>query len=360
MDGVHDLTRSVLGVLFIAVLIAACFWILSPFLLSAVWATMIVVASWPFMLWLQAWLWNRRSLAVLVLTVLLLLGLVVPLWFAVAAVVDHAEEIAGWAKSLATMTLPPPPPAVSTIPLVGDKIAKAWTQWIGVGAAELLTRFAPYMAVAVKWFAAQAGSIGVTTIQFLLTVIIAAILYARGETVVHGVMLFGRRLAGPRGENSVRLAGQAIRGVALGVVVTAVAQAVFAGIGLAVTGVPFAAILTVAMLILAIAQIGPFPVLVAAIFWMYWKSGPFWGTVLLIWSIPAVTLDNLLRPILIKRGADLPLLLIFTGVIGGLTAFGLVGIFVGPVVLAVSYTLLQDWVSAEPSEPHPSSGAAGT
>jgi len=145
----------------------------------------------------------------------------------------------------------------------------------------------------------------------------------------------------------VVLAGQAIRGVALGVGVTAVVQSALGGIGLAIVGIPFAGLLTAVMLLLCIAQLGPGLVLFSAVVWVYWSGDSGWGTFLLIWSVIVVVLDNFLRPVLIKLGADLPLLLILAGVIGGLFAFGLVGIFVGPVVLAVVYTLLGEWISDE-------------
>jgi predicted PurR-regulated permease PerM len=145
----------------------------------------------------------------------------------------------------------------------------------------------------------------------------------------------------------VSLAGQAIRGVALGVVVTALAQSVLGGITLAVAGVPLSPILTAVMFMLTIAQIGPLPVLAPAVIWLYWRGSTGWGTFLLVSTALVGTMDNFIRPVLIKKGADLPLLLIFVGVIGGLTTFGLIGIFVGPVVLAVAYTLLKAWVNPE-------------
>jgi predicted PurR-regulated permease PerM len=137
----------------------------------------------------------------------------------------------------------------------------------------------------------------------------------------------------------------------MGVVVTALAQAIFSGAGLGIAGVPFASVLTIAMFVLAIAQIGVLPVMIPAVIWSYKEQGVGWGTALLVWSILATTLDNFLRPFLIKKGADLPLLLIFAGVIGGLVSFGLTGIFVGPVVLGIAYTLLEDWVRSEPQGP---------
>jgi predicted PurR-regulated permease PerM len=170
-------------------------------------------------------------------------------------------------------------------------------------------------------------------------------MYARGEHAAATSLRFARRLAGERGVQSVRMAGQAIRGVALGVVGTALAQSAVAGLGLVAAGVPFAAVLVALIFMLCIAQIGPGPVLIPAIIWMYATQDAIWATVLLIFSVFAVTLDNILRPILIHRGAHLPLLLILVGVIGGLIVFGLIGLFVGPTILAVGYTLMQAWIA---------------
>jgi predicted PurR-regulated permease PerM len=183
--------------------------------------------------------------------------------------------------------------------------------------------------------------------EFLLTVIIAAIFYANGETAAHGAERFARRLAGPQGENAVHLAGQAIRGVALGVVVTAILQTTAAGLGIMIVGVPFATILTAVIFMMCVAQLGPALVLIPAVFWAYSTHGGVWGTGFLVWTLFCMTFDNVLRPVLIRRGADLPLLLIFSGVIGGLVSFGVIGLFIGPVVLAVAYTLLADWVSED-------------
>jgi predicted PurR-regulated permease PerM len=129
------------------------------------------------------------------------------------------------------------------------------------------------------------------------------------------------------------------------VALTAIIQSVLGGIGLAVAGVPAATVLTAVMFILCVAQIGPGLVLIPSIILLYWSGDTLWGTLLLVWSVPVTLLDNFLRPALIKKGADLPLLLIFAGVVGGLIAFGIIGLFIGPVILAVSYTLLVAWVS---------------
>lgn len=341
----RELTRTFLGAIFLGALIVASLWILRPFLAAAIWATMIVVATWPAMLWLQARLWRRRGLAVAAMTVTLLLVFVVPLALAVGTIVSNADEIVVRLKSLATFRMPTPPDWIAGLPFVGAKVVLAWEQAAASGVEGLLARLMPYAGDVTKWFVAEASNVGFLFVQFLLTLVLAALMYARGEAAALEVARFGGRLAGERGENAVQLAGQAIRSVALGVVVTAVVQSGLGGVGLAIAGVPFAGLLTAVMLFLCIAQVGPSPVLVPAVIWLYWSGEAAWGTFLLVWSVIVVTMDNVLRPMLIKRGANLPLLLIFAGVIGGLLAFGLVGIFVGPVVLAVAYTLLKAWIN---------------
>jgi len=342
----HDLTRSVIAVLFLAVLIGGSFWILRPFLLSFIWATMIVVATWPVMLKVQARL-RRRALAVVVMTGVMLLVFVVPLVLAIQALVANMDTITGWMRSLADSRIPPPPEWLQKIPLLGAEITKHWTGIAAAGQGELAARLAPYTTDVAKWLAGGFGSVGVLALEFLLTVVLAGVMYAQGESARNGVIRFGRRLAGDRGENVVTLAGQAIRAVALGVVVTALVQTVLAGLGLAVAGVPFAAFLTAVILLLCIAQIGPVVVLLPAAIWLLWNDVTGWGVALLVWTVVVGMLDNFLRPMLIRKGADLPLLLIFAGVIGGLIAFGIIGLFVGPVVLAVTYTLLKQWVGEQ-------------
>ena len=345
-----ELTRMVLSVLLIAILIGASFWILRPFLLSAVWAVMIVVATWPLMLKVQAMV-RRRAFAVIAMTGAMLLIFVVPLLLAIQALVGNMDAITRWLKSLPSWVIPPPPEWVSSIPLIGGKIAERWTDIAAAGTSELLTRLQPFMNDAARWLAGAFGSVGVLTIEFFLTVVIAAIMFAQGEAAREAIIRFGRRLAQNRGESVVILAGQAIRAVALGVVVTALVQTVLAGLGLAIAGVPFAGVLTAVILFSCIAQIGPIIVLAPAVIWLFWTDATGWAIALLIWTVIVGALDNILRPMLIRKGADLPLLLIFAGVIGGLIAFGIIGLFVGPVVLAVSYTLLKEWVSEQPMHP---------
>jgi predicted PurR-regulated permease PerM len=346
----RDITRNVLAVIFIVILIGSSIWILRPFLGALVWAATIVVSTWPLMCSLQTWLWNKRALAVTVLTVLLLCVLVVPLTLAIGTIVSNVDDIAAGVRSLAAFRMPAPPAWLASLPLVGSKAVELWELVAAAGIQELASRAAPYVGALIVWSATRLGGIGVLLVEFLLTVILAAAMYANGEFATERLLRFGRRLAGPGGENAVFLAGQTIRGVALGVVVTSLAQTIFSAIGLAIAGVPFVGVLTGLMLLLSIAQIGVVPVLACAVAWLYWSGESAWGTFLLVWTILAGTMDNFLRPVLIKKGADLPLLLVFAGVVGGLLAFGLIGIFVGPVILAVADRLLMAWIDGEAGE----------
>jgi predicted PurR-regulated permease PerM len=339
-----DYPKITLGVIAIGGLIGISLWILRPFLGATIWAAMVAVATWPMLLWMQARLWGRRGLAVTAMVVTLVLLFVLPLTLAISTIGDNADAIVEWLRGLISQGPPQLPDWIAQFPLVGPKIAAAWNELVASGVAGLQAKLMPYAKSVTGWLFAQAGLVTALTLQFVLTVIIAAVMYANGEAAAAVACRFGRRIGGTRGEDAVVLAGKAIRAVALGVGVTATVQALAGGIGLAIAGVPFAALLTAVMFILCVIQIGPFLVLAPATGWLFYSGQTGWAIFLLVWTVIVGTMDNVLRPILIKRSADLPLLLIFAGVIGGLLGFGLVGIFVGPVMLAVSYTLIDAWL----------------
>lgn len=341
----QDLARISLGVLFLLALIGLSVWILLPFLGALAWAIMIVVATWPALVAVQARLWNRRSLAVAVMTLGLLLVLILPLAAAVTTIVVHAEDIAGWVRAIAQLRSSSPPAWLQALPLVGETAGRLWEQFAVAGLGSIAAKAGPYAAAVTRWILGQVGNLGMLFVHLLLTAVLAAVLYVYGEGAAESARRFGAKLAGERGEKAVILAGQAIRGVALGVVVTALLQAVLGGLGLYVAGVPFAGLLTAVMFILAVAQIGAVPVLVVAVAWLYWSGSHGWATALLVWALIVGSLDNIVRPLLIRKGVDMPLLLVFAGVVGGLLAFGLIGIFVGPIVLVVAHTLLTAWVN---------------
>jgi predicted PurR-regulated permease PerM len=343
----RDLIRTILVVLFIAVLTGASVWIMRPFLTSTLWAAMIVIATWPQLLWVQDRLGGRRGPAVALMTAMLLLTLIIPVSLAITTIADQAVDISRLFTARAAFSIPPPPLWLHDLPLVGARLSDFWRQVAAMPMAEILNTLSPYASRFVSWIVTQAGSVGMMAVHFVLTVIIAAIIYSRGESAAAGVCAFAGRLAGARGVDLAMQAARAVRGVALGIVVTAFIQALLGGSGLVLAGVPAAFLLTAGIFMLCLAQVGPWPVLVPACIWLFWSGDILWGSVMTAWTLIVSTIDNFIRPVLIKRGADIPLLLIFAGVIGGLMAFGIVGLFIGPVILAVSYTLLQEWLTVE-------------
>lgn len=341
----NDLPRTVLAVLFIGLLIAGAFWVLRPFLAALLWGAMIVIATWPLLRRLERWLGGRRRLAVTAMTLGLLLLFVLPFFLAIGTLVTHADQIGARVKGLLAGGLPAAPGWLARVPLVGEQAVGLWNGFVGSPLGDLAGRLTPYFGDAAAWFAGQVGSLGKLLAQFLLTVVVAAVLWSSGESWAAGILRFARRLGGEQGGTVVILAAQAIRGVALGVVVTALVQATLAGLGLAIAGIPLATVLTVVIFLLCIAQLGPLLVLAPAVVWLFAQGSTGWGVFLLVWSLVVGTMDNFLRPALIRLGADLPLLLVFAGVLGGLMSFGLVGLFIGPVVLAVAHKLLGAWVA---------------
>ncbi|XOD70079.1 MAG: AI-2E family transporter YdiK [Sodalis sp. (in: enterobacteria)] len=346
-SSLDDLPRILCTVTFIVLMSIGCFWIIQPFILGFLWASMVVIASWPLLIKVQHLLWEKRLLAVLVMTLLLLLLFVLPVSMLVSSIIDNTIPLMDWATQSEHLILPSFQ-WLQNVPMVGAKLYSAWQSLITGGSAPIMTKIQPYIGKAASWLLGQMAHLGTLLLHCGLMILFSVLLYLRGERVGIAVRHFAIRIGADRGDSSVLLAAQAIRAIAFGVVLTAVVQAVFAGIALAITGIPLATMLTIAIFVLCIAQLGPLPVLIPAISWLYWSNNPTYGTILLVWSFFVTTLDNILRPIFIRSGADLPMLLVLCGVFGGLLAFGMIGLFVGPVVLAVSWRLIFTWIQEVP------------
>ena len=340
----QDLTRTFLVILIISVLIAGSLWTLMPFLGAIIWAGTIVIATWPLMLRVQSLTGGRRGAATALMTIVMLLIFIVPFWLAVGVLLNAAVEGFELLRAATVHGVRPPPEWVAGLPVVGTRLATRWQELSAGGPEAAVEALGPPVRSIASQALALTGGFGMVVVHFLLTILVAAILYTNGETAAQGVVRFARRIGGDRGEHTVRLAGQAVRGVALGVIITALVQSIIAGIGLWLAGVPRPGLLLAIVFVLAVAQLGPLPVLVPAVIWLFWSGNILWGSVLVVVTVIVAVVDNVLKPVLIKRGVDLPLLLIIAGVIGGLIGFGVVGLFIGPVILAVTYTLLDSWV----------------
>jgi predicted PurR-regulated permease PerM len=343
-----DITRVLLVIVILSALTVGSLYVLRPFLPGLIWASTIVVATWPAMLAIQRRCGNRRSVATAIMLLILLVVIVLPLYEAISTLALHAGDIMSTIKALPQYALPPPPGWVGEIPLAGQRIAHEWQMLSDAGPGGMLARLEPYATIAARWLLTHAAAVGVFVIHMFITIIIAGILYSQGDVAALFVTRFASRIAAQRGAAAVTLAGLAIRAVALGIVVTAVAQSALGGIGLWIAGVPAAGILTAVMLMLCLAQIGPLLPLLGGVAWLFWHDAHVAAILLLVWSVMVAMLDSLLRPLLIKRGVNLSMLLILSGVLGGMVAFGIVGLFIGPVILAVTSTLLNAWIDEPP------------
>lgn len=338
-------TRVVLAAMTAVGMILCSLWVVRPFLPATIWAVTIGITTWPLLLHIQKFLWGSRGLAVTVTCLVALMVYVLPFWLATTTVLTHTAELKTLADSALAFRIPSEPQWIQHLPLIGPKTADWWQQIENVRLPQLANRILPDTGKVIGWVLDYAGSFGMLALQFLLTLIILAALHTRGEAAASLVMNFGSALAGERGREMVLLAGRTIRGVAVGVTVTAIAESAVGGIGMALTGVPWASILTAVTFIVCLLQAGPGVTLIPAVIWMFFLRGAGPAIVLLVFTILAIVIDNLLRPFLIRKQANVPLVLIMVGVIGGLAAFGLVGIFVGPMILSVTYTLVKSWLS---------------
>ncbi|HVO09493.1 MAG TPA: AI-2E family transporter [Vicinamibacteria bacterium] len=343
----RDLTRIVLAVLFILGLTAGSLFILRPFLTALIGGATIAISTWPLLLGLERRWGGRRGLAVAAMMGLLAIAILAPLYFGAVATVQSAGALAAWVHDLPQKTLPPLPERLAGIPLLGQRLQKAWGELAAGGGEAVRARVSVHSGAILRWLAGRVGSLVGMLAQTLLTLAVTGVLYARGERVAAVLLRFARRLAGSRGEEAARLAALATRGVGLGVVLTPLIQSILAGVGVAAAGVPHVGLLSLLVLLSCLAQAGPIPALLVPVLWLYARGSVFAASGLLVWALVVHVSGPIVRPLLIKRGVDLPLVLIISGVIGGVVAFGAVGLFIGPVLLAVTTTLLGNWMGEE-------------
>jgi predicted PurR-regulated permease PerM len=328
-------------------LLLACLAIVAPFIPALVWSAVIVVTLWRPLEWLTERLGGRRGL-VATLLALALLGLVV------GPVVSLADNIASGipefrriGSDLVAAVPREPPGFLAATPLLGGRLADTWrTLAEDAGAAsDLVERVAPAIG---RWLLASLAGIGETFLQFLLVAVATAVLYAQGRPAAEMAERLAARLGGTEGTEALDVATRAIRAVSAGVVGTAAAQALLAGLGFLAAGVPAPALLGLGVLFFGIIQLGPLPVWAPVVLWLYSAGETLTATLLLAWMLAVVqTIDNVLRPLLISRGARLPLLLMLVGVLGGMIAMGLIGVFLGPTILGVGYVMLRRWLGLE-------------
>lgn len=345
---VAEPVRTALRLLIVGSLLLAVLYILLPFLPSMLWSAFIVIAVWPGLTWLKNRLhWNRTACALLLAAALI--GFVIgPLLAGILALAEHGETLVLDTKA-AIESIPDTPPVwVADLPAIGPWLAQVWREGAS-GYAGLGARFGPMVKANGLWLLGQVGAVGELLLQFLLVVVFALVFYLNGEALDQMTRRLAERLGGEQALQARDQARQAIRAVALGVVLTAFLQAGLALLGLLIAGTPMAILLAFVCFLLAIAQFGAALPLLAVAGWLYWGQGEAgWALFMAVWGLVVVGgVDNVVRPLLMTRGMSMPLTLVFLGVIGGLLAYGLIGVFLGPILVVAAYTLLLAWL-AEP------------
>jgi predicted PurR-regulated permease PerM len=341
---VRNSVEAAIRILVLLLLAAWCFQIIQPFISPAVWGIIIAIAIYPGHRKLASMMSGRDAWSAALITIGMLVLLVWPTIILAGVLAENAQMLAAELRD-GTLDIPPPPPAVETWPIIGQPLAKTW----GLASENLqavLVQLEPQIRAAGSWLLSAAAGTGLAILQFVLAIIIAGLLIANAEVGGHAAHDISRRLAGDRGSEFIELAGATVRGVARGIIGVAAIQAILAGLGMMVAGVPAAGLWAGLCLVLAIIQIGIAPVMIGAIIYMFSTADTIPAVLFLIWGVFVSVIDNVLKPILMGRGLDVPIAIVIVGTIGGMFSSGIVGLFIGPVILAVGYKLFVTWVAA--------------
>lgn len=355
------------GIALLALLVGGTILVLRPFIASLIWATVLAYASWPVYEVVLRRLHGRVGPAALVMTLLLLLLIVAPFAIMGTSLADSAGVLVRLLREAMDRPLPEPPAWLESLPLVGSYLTGKWTALMHEDLGEILLQVRQYLQqLPLKdWAIVAAGALGQGVVLITLSVLICFFFYRDGPTItarVHAVM---ERLAGHRAKQLIEVTAGTISRVVNGILGTALAQSVLAMIGFGIAGVPGVVMLGLLTFFLSIIPMGPPLVWGPAAAWLFFQDQQGWAIFLVVYGLVVISsIDNVVKPYLISRGGSLPLLLVFMGVIGGILAFGFMGVFLGPVILAVSYVLLSEWVrpaakTAAPPQPDSLPPAAG-
>lgn len=337
--------ENLLGYLGVGLMLVACYQVAHPFVGALTWAGIIVVSTWGLLERVEGWLrWPRIYLA-LALTLVLGLIFVVPVIFLGSSFASHVHEITGLVDDLAAMVSRGPPVWLDDIPLIGPAIRESWQMNVA-DRTDLAAHIRPWIGEAGRWVVGRGAHLASVALESLLAVLLSGLLYLHADTAMRWISRTAEKIGGDKGSRTIDVITRTVRGVTLGVMGIAFLQGVLIALGLAVAGVPGAMLLGFISFILALAQLGSWPVWLPAAVWLGYQEHTGWGVALSVWGFALAVVDHFLKPYLISQGSGLPLVVIFMGVIGGLIAWGLIGIFLGAALLAVAYTLFQEWVEA--------------
>ena len=329
-----------LGVL--GLLLYGSFVLVRPFITIAIWSIVLTVALYPVYEILVDWLGGRRRLAAAVLTVLNLAIVIGPATWLALGLIDSVRVLSERLDP-STLVVPSPPDLIKSWPVIGEPIYQFWdlaSTNLQAALAKIIPELKP-LASRLLQIAADAGT---GMLQFFIAIIVAGFVFSPAPSLINAVKTFANRLASDRGEGFMQLAAATIQAVSRGVIGISVLQALLAGVGLVVAGIPGASLLTSAILVLGIIQIGPSIVIIPLIIWSWMTMDTKAAVLFTAYMIPVNLMDNALRPLVMGRGLATPTLIILIGVIGGTISYGITGLFLGPIILAVIWELLATWL----------------
>jgi predicted PurR-regulated permease PerM len=322
-------------------LVAVCLLILRPFVPLVVWGIIIAIASYPAFQKLQSALGGRGGLAAILWTVLLLAALILPVVLLAQSVVAGIRPLAARLKD-GTLTIPPPPARIETWPIIGARLAHSWNV-ASTNLAGTLVRFTPQIKLVLSRILAASSGVGIAMLQFLLSILVSGALLANAGAAAKVTHTLAKRLFGEQGPDFQHLVGATIRSVTVGILGVALIQSAFAAVGFLVVGLPGAGVWAVIFLLAAVLQVGGI-VLLPAVIYVFIIASTTKAVMFFIWCIIVGTLDNVIKPLLLGRGVAVPIAVIFLGVLGGFVAMGIIGLFIGPIVLSIGYKLFLAWL----------------
>lgn len=335
-----------IGLLTIGLLIAACIKIVAPFTGALIWSTIIAVAAWPVFERLTRRLGGRAVIAATLITVAILLVIAMPVALLINSLAEHVQGVLHITEDVSSLRLPGPPEWVNRVPLVGPEIESRWLAAVE-NLETTLTKIRPWIGKAATWTVSQGAHLTLSLLEFLLATVLAGFLFVHGKSLAGLLERFASAIAGESGAGLVHTAGLTIRSVTIGVMGTALIQSVLTALGLLLAGVPGALLLWFASFLLATLQLGTALVWIPAAIWLEIQDQTGWTIFLVVWGLFVNTIDNFIKPYLIAQGSGTPLAIVFLGVIGGMLAWGFIGIFIGSTLLAVSHALLKAWLDAK-------------
>jgi predicted PurR-regulated permease PerM len=345
-DYVNRAVEASIHIGLVILLAATCFFILRPFIPLVAWGIIVAIAVYPRYRQLQRVLGGRGVLAAVLITVLLLALLIVPLALLSGTLIGGMQTLAAHLKD-GTPIIPPPPAGVENWPLVGVPLKSAWSL-ASTNITSALMNIAPQIKAFVPGLLSASAGIGLTVLQFALSLIIGGVLLANSQGAAGAAHSLANRIFGDKGPEFEQLVGSTVRSVTIGILGVALIQSVLAALGFLVAGLPGAGLWAVVFLVAALLQVGTL-VLIPAVIYVFATSSVTKAVIFLVWCLIVALVDNTLKPLLLGRGVAVPIAVVFLGAIGGFVAMGIIGLFVGAIVLSVGYKLFIAWLAPTPA-----------